>query len=463
MSLRPTSLIATLVLALLLAAPLAGQAARKPHQAAKGQLTIPKLKPARPATTLVPGINAWGELDSRDPVLADKTPYEAWWYAGKAGEVLLVTMRATRADAYVMLLRRRGNELDTIAENDDGLGAGTTDAGLRITLPADGDYLIIANSAATLGPDYFYGKYVLEVASSLDSSEANWAALYPGGGSPGDRYAVVVGIADYPGEKYDLVGPRQDAAMFRESLIEKYDFKPENIITLTDRNGNREQIINTFRRFLSQAGPNGTAVFYFSGSGTQLGSNLVLTGADDPEDDGKDEGLVVWDRGGNDMYSLVVDDELLILADELNAGRVLLVLDACYSGTGSRAPRGLPKFIRFKDIKATTELPKSWVTSSGPNTGLPSPHILLAAASDKEVAWTGNGWPTRGGLASVFTYYLVDALNRVPPGTTVDQLMQIVGPETNQFATANFARTQTPWAEGARVGEPVAEYLGWTQ
>lgn len=463
MSDRSVLFRSVLAIALLFAVPLAGQEpTKKTPQKSKGQVTIARPKAIRSSTTLMAGLNARGELDPSDPVMgADKTPYEVWSYAGKAGEVLLVTMRSTRADAYLMVVRQGPDGMKTIGEDDDGLGGGTTDAGIRVTLPADGEYLIIANSAATLGPQFFYGKYVLEVVSSLSSSAStNWSALYPGGGSANDKYAVVVGISDYPGEDHDLTGPRQDAAMFRDVLIDKYGFKPENIISLTDRNGNRDQIINAFRRFLSQAGPNGTAVFYYSGHGTQLDTNIVLTGADDPEEDGKDEGIVVWGNTGEEKNALIVDDEIGILANELTAGRVLLVLDACYSGTGSRGTKGLPKFTRWKEIKATTEMPKTWVTGAGTKSNLPTRHILLSASSDKEVSWTGSGWPKRGGLASVFTYYLVDAMYQAPAGMTVDQLMQTVGPETNEYAKANFAKTQTPQAEGTRIGESLAAYLG---
>ena len=453
------------VAALLLAAgPLGGQQpAKRVPQKSKGDVVIARLKRARASTTLLPGLNARGELDRSDPTLAsDKTPYDVWRYAGRAGEVLTVMMRSTRADAYLMVMREGDSAIERIAEDDDGLGAGTTDAGLRIQLPADGDYLIVANAAATLGPQFFYGPYNLEVVSSLSVSAAtNWATLYPGGGAAGDKYAVVVGISDYPGEGEDLSGPRQDAEIFREVLINRFGFKEQNIITLTDRNGNRDQIINAFRRFLSQAGPNGTAVFYYSGDGTQLDENVGLTGADDPEEDGKDEALYVWGNTSEGKGSLILDDELGILAGELNAGRVLIVLDACYSGTGTRGNAGgSPKLARFEDIKSLLDRPKAFLGTKGMKSDLPAGHILLSASGNKEVSWTASGWPTRGGLASVFTYYLVEAMYKALPGTTVEQLMATVAGQTNDFTKASYGKTQTPQAEGTRVAEALAAYLG---
>lgn len=448
---------------LVVVGPLGGQEpSKRMPQKAKGNVSVTRPKRARASTTLLPGLNANGDLDRSDPTLvSDRTPYEVWSYGGTAGEVLTITMRSTRVDAYLMVMREGANGVETIAEDDDGLGAGTTDAGLRIELPADGEYLIVANSAATLGPQFFYGPYGLEVVSSLGTAEStDWSALYPGGGGASDKYAVVVGISDYPGDNEDLIGPRQDAAMFREVLISKYGFKEHNIVTLTDRNGNRDQIINAFRRFLSQAGPNGTVVFFFSGNGTQLDGNAGLSGNDDPEQDGKDEALYVWGNPAAEKGSLVLDEELAILAAELTAGRALLVLDACYSGTAIRGGEGTPKFASFKDIKSLLNKPEAYLGARGQKADLPSSHILLSASGDKEVAWTGNSWPNRGGLASVFTYYLVDAMSKARPGTTVEELMVTVGDETNAYVKASHGKTQRPQAEGTRIGEALAAYLG---
>lgn len=459
-------------LALSLAGPAAGQAQKAAKSApskSKGQLTLDRPKAVRGNTTLLAGLNARGELDTSDPVMGnDKTPYEVWSYSGKASEVVTVTMRSYKADAYLMIVRQTAAGIETLAEDDDGLGGGTTDAGIRFTLPADGDYLIVANSATTLGAEFFYGAYTLELISSRGNATAtNWSAIYPGGGAAGEKYAVVVGISDYPGEEEDLTGPRQDAAMFREVLISRYGFKEQNIVTLTDRNGNRDQIINAFRRFLAQAGPNGTVVFYYSGHGTQLDENAGLTGADDPESDGKDEAIYVWGNTTEEKGSLILDDELGILANEQGAGRVLLVLDACFSGTGSRAGGGLPKLARFKDIRTAVDLPKSYVQPTGRAAGMklasvpePSRHVLLAASSDTEVSWTAGGWPTRGGIASVFTYYLVEGMAKAPAGTTIAQLMATVTGQSNEYAKAKYGKTQTPQAEGSRRSDPLAAYLG---
>jgi hypothetical protein len=201
--------VSGLAVVLGLASPAAAQKPGKSAPQSKAKVTVARPKAAGASSRLIAGVNARGELDPSDPVMAeDKTPYEAWTYHGQAGEVLTITMRSYKADAFVLVMRQTDKGLEPIAGDDDGLGGGTTDAGVRVTLPADGDYTIVANASATLGPRFFYGPYTLEVVSSLGATP-DWAALYPGGGDASGRYAVVVGISDYPGDEHDLSAARR--------------------------------------------------------------------------------------------------------------------------------------------------------------------------------------------------------------------------------------------------------------
>jgi hypothetical protein len=249
--------------------------------------------------------------------------------------------------------------------------------------------------------------------------------------------------------------------MFRDVLVRRYGFKEQNVVTLTDRNGTRGQVINAFRRFLFQAGPNGTVVFYFSGKGTLLDGRSGIDGSDDPAHDGRNEALYVWANAAEEKGGLILDDELGVLANELRAGRVLIVLDACYSGTATGGGAGAPKLAPYDTIEKVIGQPAAFLgTRKGQQADLPAGHILLSASRDNEVAWTSNDWPTRGGLASVFTYSLVDAMQRAGAGTTVEELMVTVGDSTNAYSRARHGKTQRPQAEGGRIGESLAEYLG---
>ena len=308
--------------------------------------------------------------------------------------------------------------------------------------------------------------------------EAYWAERYPGGGDPKEQYALVVGIDDYPGVDNDLPSSVADAAIMKDLLMERYGFVLENIVTLRDEEATREHIRQAFTRHLGQAGPDGVAVFYYSGHGLQIEGNLAIRAPQDPEPDGKDEALYVWGRDARS--SILLDDELGQLVGALSAQRILIILDACHSGTGSRGDLAAlhAKEVRYEDVAAFLDMPERfWTQETAPEGQAalqagqrqamgelllqPENHLLLAAAAHDEWALAGTGrWPTRGGLASVFTYFLVEALYGAPDEATFADVMNDVSLHTQRYAANNGGITQTPQLEGRAAGQQVAAFLG---
>jgi len=90
-----------------------------------------------------------GELTSDSEMMADDSRFESHVVSGAAGETLNLTLTSPVFDVYLFVFDSDGNVL---AEDDDS--AGGTDAKLTVTLPADGDYLVVANSVGNdaLGP-----------------------------------------------------------------------------------------------------------------------------------------------------------------------------------------------------------------------------------------------------------------------------------------------------------------------
>ncbi|HEX8391361.1 MAG TPA: PPC domain-containing protein [Longimicrobium sp.] len=118
---------------------------------------------ARAAQALRSGVTATGALDEDDEVLeADNSFFDSWTYAGRAGEQIKITMSSEAFDTYVVIGRMVNGEFEEVAKMDDG-GEGT-DTLLEVTLPADGEYVIRANSYQS-GQT---GDYTLRVDSSRD-------------------------------------------------------------------------------------------------------------------------------------------------------------------------------------------------------------------------------------------------------------------------------------------------------
>ena len=403
-----------------------------------------------------------GELDSSDPILSSGERFEEWTYSGRAGESLIVTMSSDDIDPYLLVADPESGR--SIGYDDDG-GEGYN-ARVVITLPYTGRYSIIATS---FGPDEF-GAYTLAV-------EDNRTALEIETGGPADgRYALLVGIDDYPGSRNDLRGPVNDVALMADVLVDRFGFSHQDIMTLTDEQATRANIANGITRHLGQAGPNGMAVFFFSGHGTQIGSNIGIGPPIDPEPRGRgDEALVV--HGYNRESSILLDEELGFLIESVDAGRSLVVVDACYSGQITRGPGDgpQPKAIPLGDseFSETLLLPKNFVAfevidESGNNLPIglgdldaiaasmqaPQTHVMWSSSTEDEVSWTT-------GRVGVFTQYVVERLMSEPAGRTLSEIAREVSDDVEEYILSTDGMTmQSPVISGRDRALTLREFFG---
>jgi hypothetical protein len=388
------------------------------------------------------GATASGQLTSAAPTLDDDSHYHLWHFDGQAGQQVTITLTSDDFDTYMMLVR--GMDLDpnnVLAEDDDG--AGSLNSRITATLPETGTYSVVANSYGAGAT----GAYEIRFQGTM----ADWNEQYPGGGDPDGKYAVVIGIDDYPGTRADLRGPVDDASMVRDILIGKFGFPEENIVFLQDDGATRLGIANAILRHLGQAGPNGTAVFFYSGHGTQLDENIGITGRLDPEsDNGKDEALAVYD-------GIILDEEVNFLLQQVEAENTLVLVDACYSGTVNRAADALAKFIP-EDQAAELRKPTSFITADltsdfgfGSGTEFqdalanPDRHVFMAASSEDQLSWAIGSWPDRSGPASLWTYYWAQIVDEAPTSTTFAEIQRMVSERVNRHvANSQSLDTQTP-------------------
>jgi len=93
--------------------------------------------------------------------------------------------------------------------------------------------------------------------------------------TPKNAYAIVVGIADYPGSDSDLSYTDDDAQDVYSMLINEYNFKSENVIYLQDSSATLTGISNAFDTVASQIASDDIFFFYYSGHG---GANTITDG-----------------------------------------------------------------------------------------------------------------------------------------------------------------------------------------
>lgn len=139
---------------------------------------------------LVPGQTASGTLTDSDPVSRSRSaPYQVWTLEGRRGQRLVIDMRSPEFDTYLVVRDAEGYVLGS----DDDSGEGT-DSRLRIVLPRDGRYRLIATAFSQHGR----GNYSL--------SAGTWSI--PAVAGPGEAASLAVGSsAGGLLEPGDEVGP----------------------------------------------------------------------------------------------------------------------------------------------------------------------------------------------------------------------------------------------------------------
>jgi astacin (peptidase family M12A)/caspase domain-containing protein len=286
-----------------------------------------------------------GRLEDLDEEFEGGRFYDLWAFTGSAGEVVTVDLQSGEFDALVSLRTAPPGQGIMLGEDDDS-GDAYNSRLENQELPADGSYVIVVTSYEAAR-----GSYQL----TLQSSGGRGPGIGTPTGDPNDKYALLVGIGDYNGTAADLSSSPVDVAAMATLLEDDLGFRPGNIRILRDAEATRDGILTAFREHLGLAGPDGIALFYYTGHGTQVGENLGLTAPLDPEPDGQDEALFVWGEGG--MSSIILDDELGYMSDQLLAERTLILIDACFSGTGTRAQGARAKALKWSDVASKTIVP----------------------------------------------------------------------------------------------------------
>ena len=153
-----------------------------------------------------------------------------------------------------------------------------------------------------------------------------------------DSWAIVIGIDDYakwPKLQYAV----RDAKAVRETLVQKFGFAAERIVTLENAAATRAGILAAFHDKLAHAGmkKNDRLFVFFAGHGTtrQLSS-------------GRDLGYIVpVDADPAQLASDAIPmTELQNIAESVTAKHALFVMDACYSGLGLTRGAGNANFLR---------------------------------------------------------------------------------------------------------------------
>ena len=214
------------------------------------------------------------------------------------------------------------------------------------------------------------------------------------------RYAVIVGIADYPGTANDLNYTDDDATEFRQMLLSEGGFQSSDILMLLDSAATSSAIQNAITNWLdSREGPADLVVFFFSGHGSR---GPDVSG---DEDDPYDEYLVAYD-------TMIRDDVLDSWLDTLESSRQVVIVDSCYSGgliAASSVQEGLQcRCLPSQGGPLVGVLPGDGFARDVDQSG----RVVLTASAETEYSYESSGLQN-----GVFTYYLLDALDDLTADT----------------------------------------------
>lgn len=165
-----------------------------------------------------PGQTVTGTLAATDPRLSEHGAFRVYRFDARRGDRLTATMRSPDFDAYLTVARTVSGLTDVLKTDDDH--GGNTDARLRFTAPADGSYLLVAQSLAEDG----VGGYtlMLEPTPAPTTGQARQITL---GQTVSGRLAETDAVNDEDEAFYDTwtLSARQGQRLLIESKSDSLD------------------------------------------------------------------------------------------------------------------------------------------------------------------------------------------------------------------------------------------------
>lgn len=219
------------------------------------------------------------------------------------------------------------------------------------------------------------------------------------GGTERRNWAVIVGISSYQSPALNLKWADEDALDFYDALRRGKNWETDRITLLTNSSATKEAIKSAIAGLAKRVSADDQVVFYFSGRGSY--------GTDQPpfdEGDGIDEYLVPYDALLSSTARDLSDDDIEALFSALPTNNVVIILDAGFAGSSSRAgtPSGKEKcVVRAGGGRAVA--PRS-VDGMGHDLARPGYVFITAAqggSAPSESSQLRNG---------VFTHYFVEGL-----------------------------------------------------
>jgi uncharacterized caspase-like protein len=228
------------------------------------------------------------------------------------------------------------------------------------------------------------------------------------------KYALCIGINDYPGTGSDLAGCVNDANDWA-ALLKSLGFEVKKLL---DKQATRANILSEMGKMVSLAKKGDSIVFQYSGHGTYIPDE------DGDEADQTDESLCPYDLR---TKGVITDDQLFELFNKKVAGvRLVMISDSCHSGTVSRfvptanarkKEMSKVKFLPPSAFLSSRELGKLGISRAIRRSSPPGRYggLLLSGCQDVEYSYDAY---FQGRPNGAFTYAALNTFKKLKPGAS---------------------------------------------
>ncbi len=224
-----------------------------------------------------------------------------------------------------------------------------------------------------------------------------------------NKYAIIIGINDYPGTSSDLSYAVNDAEEVAYMLEHTYGFPHDNIVILADptdptdpveHKGSRNQIYDTVNNLRVQSDPIDELVFYYSGHGAK-------GKADDGDRSSVDQCIVVH-NDANTQFEYIWDGELKTLFEGFPADRIVFGFDSCLSG-GMVVLKAAGRVVNMACSASGLSYEGSWGGGNGQFTY----YFAIEGMQERKADWTTDG-DTLVTVEEAFDYAKAKCVTQVP-------------------------------------------------
>ena len=255
-----------------------------------------------------------------------------------------------------------------------------------------------------------------------------------------DDRALLIGVGRYAQFDERLNGVSLDIAMMRE-ISHLMGFKGDEVKVLEHEHASTAKVYDAIENWLIRgAGPDDRVLLYFSGHGSQIPDENM------DEEDQFDEVLLLYDAfvketsGRQSLSGVLIDDHLNRMLARMKSRNILVILDACHSGSAtkrlqlsSRSFQTDPAKVKYFYYSPSLEAAGGsggfdWTKPQAPPKDMGHYVAITACRDDEKTVATGQG--------SIFTLGLRHTIrSAAAAGTSIT-------PEDLQIGTEKFIRKQ---------------------